>query len=93
MTTKRADIFAAIRTRYHGPTNTRGSRISAWRELPFEGGLRAPLPYDLALDPADAHMAAAQAFLDKHQAGCIVDPRGLSHGDGYFWTWTQGDDE
>lgn len=44
----------AIVTRYHGPTNTRGSRISAQ----YAGG-RIYVAYDHALSPEGNHAAAA----------------------------------
>lgn len=50
----------AIRTRYHGPTNTRGSRISAKC-----GAGRVSVPYDHALNLYDNHAAAARALLAK----------------------------
>ena len=47
-----------ITTRYHGPTDTRGSRITA-NAL----GRRATVPYDYAAK--DPHAIAAQALADK----------------------------
>jgi hypothetical protein len=52
--------FQAIRTRYHGPTNTRGSRISA----KCQGGTLS-VPYDHALDDEGNHKAACMALVDK----------------------------
>jgi hypothetical protein len=57
----------AIRTRYHGPSNVKGSRISA-----TDGELnRRPrtiyLSYDDALNSEDMHRKAAYAFRDKMQ--------------------------
>lgn len=45
-----------IRTRYHGPTNTRGSRISATTI----SGRRVYVPYNHALNSEDNHTAAAR---------------------------------
>lgn len=45
-----------IRTRYHGPTNARGSRISATTI----GGRRVYVPYDHALSMEQNHTAAAR---------------------------------
>ena len=45
-----------IRTRYHGPTATRGSRISATTI----SGKRVYVPYDYTLDAKDNHIAAAR---------------------------------
>lgn len=54
----------AIETKYHGPTNTRGSRISA-----RAGAGRIFVPYDHALDIYENHAAAARAFADRFQWG------------------------
>jgi hypothetical protein len=92
MNNQRADTRAAIRTRFHGPTNAKGSRVSATRGVDFNGVTkRVTIPYDYGHGEGN-HLAAAQAFLDKHQPGCIVDPRGLCFDNDYFWTWTQGED-
>lgn len=50
----------AIRTRYHGPTDTRGSRITA----SCEAG-KLTVPYDYALDIGENHRAAALALAEK----------------------------
>lgn len=51
----------AIRTRYHGPSNVKGSRISA------TDGDRNKIvqSYDSALNSEDAHRKAAYALRDK----------------------------
>lgn len=50
----------AIITKYHGATNFRGSRISA-----FDGDNRVVIPYPHELNSEEAHRAAAQALCDK----------------------------
>jgi len=50
----------AIATKYHGPTNTRGSRISARAEA---GAVS--VDYDHALNAADNHLAAARRLAEK----------------------------
>lgn len=50
-----------ITTKYHGATNTRGSRISATSE----SGQRVTIAYDDALSTEQAHRVAAQALCDK----------------------------
>ena len=50
----------AIITKYHGPTNTRGSRISARCAA---GSVTIPFPY--ALNGQTAHRAAAEKLLEK----------------------------
>lgn len=50
----------AIITKYHGPTNVRGSRVSA---KAWAG--RVILSWDHALNSQDNHIAAAKALADK----------------------------
>lgn len=50
----------AIVTKYHGPTNSRGSRVSATAEAG-----RVYVSYDDSLDTADAHAAAVKALCAK----------------------------
>lgn len=50
----------AITTTYHGPTNTRGSRITAR----CDAG-KIAVPYDCSRNIADNHEAAAAALLRK----------------------------
>lgn len=82
---------AAIRTRFHGPTNYKPARISAYRE-----GLgdtikpqRVFVSYDHGCSGADAHAIAAQAFADKFlRDGATIDTDSALYFDGdYFWTW------
>lgn len=51
----------AITTKYHGPTNTRGSRISA----SDSDGNRASIPYPRELSGDDCHALAAAALCKK----------------------------
>lgn len=50
----------AITTKFHGPTNTRGSRVSA----KCNAG-RITLSWDHALDSTENHDAAARALIKK----------------------------
>ncbi|MFA7250090.1 MAG: hypothetical protein WC273_10725 [Dehalococcoidia bacterium] len=50
----------AIQTKYHGPTNSTGSRITAR----CDAG-RLTVPYDYALNIDGNHRAAAEALLVK----------------------------
>lgn len=50
----------AIITKYHGATNTRGSRISA-----SDGDNRVSIPYPHELNSEAAHIMAAQKLCDK----------------------------
>ena len=75
----------AIRTRYHGPTNVRGSRIIA----KCEGG-SFTMSYNHALSLEGNHAAAAQ-MLVKRLRWCGVYQGGVFGGD-YYWVcesdWT-----
>jgi hypothetical protein len=51
----------AITTKYHGPTNTRGSRVSA----SDEDGNKVSIPYPHELSGEPVHRAAADALLKK----------------------------
>lgn len=53
-------MFQAIVTKYHGPTNHKGSRISARAEAG-----RVVVSYDHALNISDNHKAAAQALVER----------------------------
>lgn len=50
-----------IKTKYIGPTDTRGSRIKA-----SYGGKQVSIAYDYALNFEQRHLKAAQAFANKH---------------------------
>jgi hypothetical protein len=50
----------AITTKFHGATNTRGSRITATM-----GQSRATVPYDHALTAEGNHAAAAKAIAQR----------------------------
>ena len=74
---------SAIRTRYHGPTDTRGSRFIA-----TNGKNRVTVTYDYHLDPTENHSAAAQAFLDKHNPfGTKLVANALCFDNDFYWTW------
>ena len=51
----------AIVTKYHEPTDTRGSRITA----SDEDGNKCTIPYPYELSGEACHRAAAQALCDK----------------------------
>lgn len=60
----------AIITKYHGATNTRGSRISARDGM---GLNRIYIPYPHELDGEPAHRLAAEALRDRMQwKGALV---------------------
>lgn len=64
----------AIETRYHGPTNTRGSRISA----SDSDGNRVSIPYPYELSGEDVHRKAAEAL--AHKMGWLTDGMRLEAG-------------
>jgi hypothetical protein len=70
----------AIRTRYHGPTNVKGSRISAEAEYG-----RIYVPYDHSLTLAGNHKAAALAVLQKLEWLDTPYAGGQFDGD-YYWS-------
>ena len=76
----------AIVTKYHGPTNTRGARISA-----DDGdGNRATISANGSMRPEDNHFRAAEALcLKMGWAGKLV--RG-SLPTGYVFVWLDGRD-
>jgi len=53
----------AIRTKYHGPTNTRGARITATSG----SGLKCTIPYPYELSGEACHREAATALCNKLQ--------------------------
>lgn len=56
-------VLQAIRTKYHGATNTRGSRITATSS----GGTKCTIPYPHECNPPEAHRKAAEALQAKLQ--------------------------
>ena len=50
-----------VRTKYHGPTNHRGSRISVTHA---QGGKRIYVEWDYSLGLAENHCHAVQVYLD-----------------------------
>jgi len=73
----------AIRTRYHGATNTRGARITA-----RSSGGSLTLPRNYSLDVDQDHARAAQALVDRlgwtgvYHGGCF--------GGDYYWVCESG---
>ncbi|MFA6063991.1 MAG: hypothetical protein WC736_15490 [Gallionella sp.] len=71
----------AIVTKYHGPTNTRGARITA----SDEDGNRATISYPYELSGEEVHRKAAVALCDKmNWKGRLV---GGSVKNGYVFVW------
>lgn len=54
-------LSVAIVTKYHGPTNSKGSRVTANAGL----GRKVSVPLDHSLSTFDAHAKAARALCEK----------------------------
>lgn len=69
----------AIRTRYHGPNSTGGSRFSA------TDGENATITvaYNYARNTEDTHRGAAQELMDAY--GWTDDLIGAWHGEDMYW--------
>ena len=83
---------AAIRTRYAGPTNCRGTRIIATSKW-WDDQKPRKLIYDwnYALNITENHAAAAQAWFDKfNDHNATIKGAGLSYDGDYYWTWECG---
>src|SRR5208282_2036790 len=72
----------AIKTKYKGPTNTRGSRIIA----SDEDGNRVTISYPYQLSGEAVHLAAAKALCDK--MGWTGDLIGGSLKNGYVFVFS-----
>ena len=57
----KSEHHIVISTKYHGPSNTKGSRFTASYD-----GKRITKSYDYAIDAHENHEAAALAFIEKH---------------------------
>ena len=75
----------AIRTKYKGPTDYKGSRIIA----SDEDGNRITISYDDALDSEDAHRKGAEALCAK--MGWAGEMACGSLGDSYVFVFLKGD--
>ena len=76
-------MMKAITTKYHGPTATRGSRISA----SDSDGNRVYIPYEYALSDEEIHRKAAVALCAKMKwSGAMV---GGSIKNGYAFVFTE----
>lgn len=73
---------AMIVTRYHGPTNSRGSRVSA--KLP--SGVKVTLHWDHALNPYDNHAKAVCTLLEREGMETTREAHVSDNGNGYVFT-------
>ena len=66
-------MAVAIETRFHGPTNHKGSRVSARVMESFEGQRESVMvSWDHELDPAANHAAACCQLLAKLHAEAVA---------------------
>jgi len=78
---------ASIRTRYVGPTDTKGQRISATDDY-LPGQLRhSTFNWKDGKGVGENHRLAAQAWLDIHNPGATVTTPGLAFAEDFYWTW------
>jgi hypothetical protein len=77
----------AIKTKYSGPTNFKGSKITA----SCEAG-KVHFSYDYSLNIDENHRAACKALLKKlgWDAGYYSEMVGGQHGDSMFWVFNGG---
>ena len=81
---------ASIRTRYHGPTKTKASRITASDDAAFgEKPRRITFYWEYGLSPSENHFHAAQIWLDKFNPGNRSVGPGLAFNNDYYWTWEE----
>lgn len=82
--------YSAIRTRFYGPTDTKGSRIVAYRPgSTFCPAERITMPYNYAGSSTENHHAAAVLHLAEFNATAQISPEGLSWDGDMFWTWSR----
>jgi len=97
MNTERPSTTVGIRTRYHGPTDTKGGRISACNKDGMRETRRIFVPYDHALDTSANHHAAASAWVAKFiqprfdRTKCSATMRGHSFDHDTYWSWNLQD--
>jgi hypothetical protein len=65
LTKKEERTMTSIRTKYFGPTNTRGSRIKATLEGGRDYGKSVTIGYPYEYSGVDVHRAAASALCTK----------------------------
>ena len=82
--------YASIRTRFYGPTNTKGARIIAKRQATtFSHTESLSMAYDYALGDVGSHHAAAVAFLAEFNHYAVsINPTAMSYDGDLYWSWT-----
>lgn len=62
----------SITTKYHGPTNSRGSRVSARRSEKRPGDKVVYVSWDHSVDAIVNHARAALEFMDRESIGATL---------------------
>jgi len=83
-TASAAETRASIKTKYSGPTNSRGSTVYV-TDGGYLGAMR--VTWDDALNADQNMMTAAQMWLDRHNPKARVKSPGLSFDGFTLWTW------
>ncbi len=94
--------FSSIKTKYLGPTNYRGSRVSVTDDGGFDSNpRRLVVGWDYALDTTGNHAAAAAAWIEKFidlpfrgsskPTNAHLVETGMAFNGEYFWTWEVAD--
>jgi len=80
---------SAIRARYTGPTNYRGTRV-----IVSDGGMlssgkprRTTHDWNYELNHSENYAVAAQKWLDQHNPGATIRGPGLVFDHDYYFTW------
>lgn len=81
-----------IRTRFAGPTNSRGSRVIADHRRDSETVWRVTIPWDHAASSEKNHELAARILADRFSRPMILAGRGHDHA-AYYWLAVPSDAE
>jgi hypothetical protein len=78
---------ASIRTRFIGPTNTKGQRIRVTDDYIPDQRRRSEFNWKEGKGLGENHRLAAQSWLDIHNPGATVTTPGLAFSEDFYWTW------
>lgn len=78
--TAKPSYSQSIITKFHGPTNHNGSRVTARCQA-----RRITIPWDHALNPPENHAKACEALVDLMEWGGDWVGGALPDGTGYAW--------
>ena len=75
--------MVVIKTKYIGPSNSRGSRIKA-----SANGFSVTIPYDYSLNSEFLHFKAVQELVKKHKLEWDISNMGFGSDDqGFYFTF------